>query len=199
MDATERAALEAAIRARFDAGDLDGALTTAIQGYGREIYGFLIGLAGGPDRADDVFGVTCERLWRGLGKFRWESSFRVWAYTVARHEFLRAIAQRGSRERKQVALSEVPSIAQAIERVRTETPVHQQTAAREMLARVRAELSPEDHMLLGLRLDRGLAWNDIAQILGDGNPAHLARDAAALRKRFERLKTKLTSMVRGDG
>ena len=48
-------------------------------------------------------------------------------------------------------------------------------------------LDPEDHMLLGLRIDRALEWNEIASILD--------KDAATLRKRFERLKTRLTAMA----
>ena len=187
MDADERATLEAEIRRRFDAGDLDAAMTAAIGGYGGEIFGFLIGLCADRDRASDVFGATCERLWRGLPGFRWQSSFRVWAYTVARHEFLRA-AERGNRARKEVPLSDAPALADAVQRVRTTTPAYQRTDVKDSLARVRAELAPEDHMLLGLRLDRQLAWNEIAEILG-GNPP-------ALRKRYERLKERLRALVR---
>jgi RNA polymerase sigma-70 factor (ECF subfamily) len=199
MDADTRAALEADLRKRFDAGDLDGAMTAAVTGYGGELYGFLVGLTRDGDRASDVFAATCERLWRALPAFRWESSFRVWAYTVARNEFLRAARAGGARDKRQVALSEVASVQAAIDRVRTETPVYQQTAVKDELARVREQLDPEDHMLLGLRLDRKLPWNDVARILGDGDPAHLARDAAALRKRFERLKERLRELVRAAG
>ena len=179
--------LEARIRARFDGGDLDGAMTAAVEGYGDEIYGFLVGLAGEHDRAGDVFGATCERAWRALPRFRWESSMRVWLYTIARNEFLRA----ATRGKKQVPLSQVPSIAAAVARVRSSTPPHQRTEVKAQLARVRAELDPDDHMLLGLRLDREMAWNDIAAVLG-GN-------AAALRKRFERLKEKLRALVKEGG
>ena len=59
------------------------------------------------------------------------------------------------------------------------------------IARIREQLSPEDHMLLGLRLDRQLAWSEIAQVLG--------YDAATLRKRFERLKVKLRALLQDEG
>jgi RNA polymerase sigma-70 factor (ECF subfamily) len=176
--------LEAKIRARFDAGDLDGAMTAAVEGFGDEVFGFLIGLTGDHDRAGDVFSATCERAWRALPRFRWESSIRVWLYTIARNEFLRA----ATRGKKHVPLSAAPSVTAAVAKVRSATPAHQKTEVKAQLARVRAELDPDDHMLLGLRLDREMAWNDIAAVLG-GN-------AAALRKRYERLKDKLRALVK---
>jgi RNA polymerase sigma-70 factor (ECF subfamily) len=189
VNADERAVLEARIKELHQGGDLDGAITAAIGGYGGELFGFLVGLAGDSDRAGDVFGAACERIWKGLPKFRWESSFRVWAYSIARNEFLRAARTGGARERRQVPLSNVASVAAAIDRVRTETPAYQRTSVKDTFAKVRAELSPDDHMLLGLRLDRKMAWNDISEVLGV--------EAATLRKRFERLKDKLQTLVRG--
>ena len=50
-------------------------------------------------------------------------------------------------------------------------------------------------MLLGLRLDRQMAWTEIARILGSEEDS-LAREAAALRKRFERLKIRLRELLR---
>jgi RNA polymerase sigma-70 factor (ECF subfamily) len=196
VDAEERAALEAEIRGRFDAGDLDAAMTAAVAGYGNEIFGFLVGLVADTDRASDIFGATCERLWKGLAKFRWQSSFRVWAYTIARNEFMRAGRRHGAHAKRAVPLSNVPSVRLAIDRVRSATPVFQRTEVHEALARVRETLEPEDHMLLGLRLDRRMSWNEIAEVLGDGDPAHRTRDAAMLRKRFERLKERLSALVR---
>jgi len=180
MDDVAREALEAAVRRQHAAGELDLAMRAAIAGYGPELYGFLVGLAGEPVFADDVFGATCERLWKGFAAFRWEASFRVWAYTVARNEFLRA---RSSPVRREIPVSEIPSLLDVIDQARTATPVFQQTPVRDRFAALRETLSPDDHMLLGLRLDRRLAWNEIATVLDE--------PAATLRKRFERLKDKL--------
>jgi len=91
---------EATLRRRFEAGDLDGTLSFAIETYGAELYGFVAGLARNTGIADDVFGAMCERMWKGLPKFRWESSLRVWAYQIARNEFLRSTRRtnRGKRD-----------------------------------------------------------------------------------------------------
>lgn len=190
---------EAALRQQWDAGAYEDVMTAALDGYGAELFGFLVGLTGDHDRAGDVFGAVCERAWKGLPRLRWESSLRVWLYAIARNEFLRA----ASRTRRDVPLSRVPSVEVAVVRARTATSPHLRTEVKAGFAKLRAALAPDDHMLLGLRLDRGLAWNDIARVLGDGDPAHLARDAAALRKRYERLKARLrelaSSLVTDDG
>ncbi len=183
--------MEVEIRRRFDADDLDGAMRLAIETYGNELYGFLVGLARNRTHAEDVFGATCEAMWKSLPKFRWESSLRVWAYTIARNEFFR----QSTAAKREVLIERVPTLKEAIARVRTTTPMHQRSEVHEQFAKLREELEPEDHMLLGLRLDRKLAWSEIARVLGDGDPGSINRDAATLRKRFERLKERLRERV----
>ena len=195
VDSEARRALEVELKRRADAGDLAGVMTAAIHGYGPELYSFLAALARDPDHASDVFGATCERLWRHLPAFRWESSFRVWAYTVARNEFLRATRE-VARARRQVPVSEIQSIQQAVEHVRSVTAAHLRSEVKDAFARIREGLDPDDHMLLGLRVDRKMAWNDIARVLG-ASDAEVTREAAALRKRYERLKKRLRELARG--
>jgi RNA polymerase sigma-70 factor (ECF subfamily) len=191
--AEERRALEEELRGLAASGDHAATMTAAIQGYGAELYSFLAALARDHDLASDVFGAVCERLWKALPRFRWESSFRVWAYTIARNEFLRS-TRTTSRERRQVPISQIQSIQAAVDHVRTVTAAHLRTEVKDAYARLRAELDPDDHMLLGLRVDRKMAWGDIARVLGSEGDA-VERDAAALRKRFERLKKKLRELA----
>lgn len=189
-----REELEAELKRCFDAKDFNGTIATAIAGYGDELFGFLNGLSHNASHADDVFGAMCERMWKGLPKFRWDSTFRVWAYAIARNEFLRS-TRATARAKREVPISKVRSIQQAIDRVRTTTPVHQRTEIKDRFAKVREKLRPEDHMLLGLRLDRQMAWNEIAKILGAEDEAAIRRDASALRKRYERLKIRLRELI----
>jgi len=187
---TDAEPVEAAIRARFDAGDLDGTIAKALEAYADELYGFLIGLARERTQAEDAFSAACERIWRGLPKFRWDSTFRVWAYRIARNEFLRTTRE-VTRARKHTPISEIASVRAAIERTHSTTPIHERTEVKDRFAKLRAELDPEDHMLLGLRIDRKLPWTDIAKILANTEDEPNAREVAALRKRYERLKTRL--------
>src|SRR5690349_1891713 len=83
--AAERDALEAQIRAFCEAGNKKKAATLLLEGYGREILGFLISRLRDRDAASEVFSMFTEDLWCGLDGFRWSCSARVWAYTLARH------------------------------------------------------------------------------------------------------------------
>jgi len=194
MSQAEPDPLEAAVRARFDAGDLDGTIATALAGYGDELFGFLIGLARDRTQAEDAFGAACERIWRGLPKFRWDSTFRVWAFRIARNEFLRTTRE-VARARRAVPISQIASVQQAVDRVRSTTPVHHRTEVKDRFAELRAALDPEDHMLLGLRIDRKMAWIDIAKVLANTEDEPTTREVAALRKRFERLKVRLRELA----
>ena len=72
-------------------------------------------------------------------------------------------------------------------RERVERPQEYYDEIKERFAKVRETLTPDDHMLLGLRLDRRLSWNDIAQVM-EASPA-------ALRKRYQRLKERLEELA----
>jgi RNA polymerase sigma-70 factor (ECF subfamily) len=67
---------------------------------------------------------------------------------------------------------------------------------RDRLRRLRDRLDPEDRTLLVLRIDKEMSWDDIAAVLsGEGAPV----TSVAVRKRFERLKSRLARMARDEG
>jgi RNA polymerase sigma-70 factor, ECF subfamily len=189
MDRDARATLEADIRQLADEGDTNGAMTIALRGYGPELLGFLTGLARDRDEADELFGALCEKLWRALANFRWDSTFRVWAYASARNEFLNA--RRFAHNKQKVPLDSRPEVEALVQQVRSTTPPYQRTDVKDAFAELRATLDPDDQMLLGLRVDRDLAWPEVASILG--------AEAPALRKRYERLTKRLREMARERG
>jgi RNA polymerase sigma-70 factor, ECF subfamily len=200
MDAAERERVERELRAAFDGGDMAAAATIAIKRYGPEIFGFLVGMAGDEDTAAEVFSRFCVELWRDLPKFRWECSLRTWAYMVARHRLYRHAAERG-RRRRDVSPDEVPEIQRLADEVRSSTAQHLRTAVKDAFTALRAQLEPDDQMLLVLRVDKDLEWLEVARVLGgaDRDDAALSRDAAALRKRFERIKVRLRTLAREAG
>jgi RNA polymerase sigma-70 factor, ECF subfamily len=185
--------VELAIAERLDRGDAQGAITAALDGYGPELYGYLRAVLHDEALAEDVFAEVCERVWRGLPGFRRECSFRTWAYQVARNEAVRAAADPFARRGRRLATTEASALAAA---VASRTPLHERTAAKDGLARLRARLTPDEQTLLILRVDRGLAWTEVAHVLAeDGSPVA----AAALRKRFERLIERLRVMAAEEG
>ncbi len=190
----ERAApssIDDELRALAAAGELGEVARLAISRYGAELLRYLAAVTRDDGEAAEVFAQTCEDLWRGLPGFRWRASLRTWLYTLARHAWRRRGRDRFRRGGERVALSEQPELAAA---VRTQTAEWQRSEVRDRFAALRAQLTEEDRELLALRVDRGLAWREIAQVLEDtDDSAQLARRSAALRKRFERIKDLIRS------
>jgi RNA polymerase sigma-70 factor, ECF subfamily len=193
-DPDDRAAAEAAIRALAVAGDHAAAATSALRLYGAELLGFLRSLAGNDDLAAEAYAELAEDLWRGLPRFRWDASLRSWLYTLARNALGQLRRDPRRRIDRNLPLSGAPDL---IELVRTATLEIQRTAVKDEFRVLREQLDPEDHELLLLRLDRELAWKDIARIMGGGDDVD-AR-AAALRKRFERAKERLRKLALEHG
>jgi RNA polymerase sigma-70 factor (ECF subfamily) len=200
----EHEELEKDIRRRAEARDFAGATTAALEGYGPEIMGLLHAMHPREEAAADVFSVFAESVWRGLPGFKWESSFRTWAYTIARRSSLHYRRDEGRRGRKQVPLEELSAISAVVMRVRTGTLSYLRTERQSRLAEIRAALPPDDQALLILRVDRELAWNDLARVMHEGEAAPLSgerlkRESARLRKRFQAIKEKLLEIGRREG
>jgi RNA polymerase sigma-70 factor, ECF subfamily len=182
--------LEAAIRERFDAGDLRAAATLAIEGYGGEVCGYLAAVLRDEEQARDVYADTTVELWRDLPRFRWEASLRTWLYTLARHRLAAYLSRSQRGRRGRVALSDAPEIAALQAVARTTTAPWRRSDVKDMVSRLRESLSVDDQTLLILRVDRNMSWRKIAQIFGGAQEA-------ALRKRFERIKDRLRTMAQG--
>ena len=184
---TDPAPGEEALRAAFDAGDARGAMDRAVRLYGPELLGFMTSLLRSEDWARDVFATLLEDLWKGFERFEWRSSFRTWAYRAARNAVIRA----RTRDRRPLRLDTEDMAALQAPDASTTLP-HLRTENKEWLARLRESLDPDDQALLTLRLDRGMAWSDVALVLlGDEAEADPARASATVRKRFDRLKRRL--------
>lgn len=204
MNPAQRQELELDLRRRCDARDFDGAVTAALRGYGREILEFLIAFHRSEADASEAFSLFTEAIWSGIERFAWTSSFRTWAYTIARYtsygyrrEAHRRVARVGA------ALPEGSAVSALAQQVRTETLSYLRTRRRTRLIELRDTLPPEDRALLMLRVDRELAWNDLARILHEGeaelDDEALKREAARLRKRFQLVKEKIYEMARSEG
>jgi RNA polymerase sigma-70 factor (ECF subfamily) len=167
MDPRTRAQFEARIKQHCEADELDDAATVAIKAYGPEILGYLVSVARSEADAADVFSTFTEDLWKGLGKFRWEASFRTWAYTIARNAFRRLGRDQHRKPGRQVPLSQSPEILDAAEKVRTETLKYLRTEVKDGVARLRERLDPDDQTLFILRINRRMPWKDIAQVMLD--------------------------------
>ncbi|HTJ47633.1 MAG TPA: sigma-70 family RNA polymerase sigma factor [Kofleriaceae bacterium] len=194
---------ERPIRQAHLAGQLARAATLVVEMYGDEIHRFLSSLLPEAAAADDAFSRWCESLWIGLPGFRWESTARVWAYALARHAWTRALRERRRDRVAGIPLSEVESLVAAADAVRARTESFLKTDAKDALAAARDDLSDDDRQLLMLRVTRKMSWLEIAHVLcepGDElSELRRKRRAAALRKRYERLKGRLRERIEGNG
>lgn len=185
------------------AGDVDGAATRIVRTYGPEVHGFLRAALSSDADADEVFAETCERMWRGLPGFRWQCSVRTWVYVLARNESSRYL--RGAR-RRQARRATTSRLDEAVAVVRTETRSALRSNKLDRLRALRDELPLEDRMLLILRVDRELAWEDIARTLLENDREQetlsetvLRRESARLRKRFQLIRQRLAKRARAEG
>jgi RNA polymerase sigma-70 factor (ECF subfamily) len=204
-----RPEIEQEVRRCIEAGDGDGATSAALRGYGPEVLEFLAALHRNESDANEVFALFAEGVWRGLGRFAWESSLRTWLYAVARRSSLRYRRDGRRRASREAPLPEGSNASILVAKLRSRTGSLFATERRTRIAALRDALPIADQTLLMLRVDRQLAWNDLAQILhddesveGDGTPLDaeaLKREAARLRKRFQLVKDKLHELARAQG
>jgi RNA polymerase sigma-70 factor, ECF subfamily len=205
MDDTDRRELERRIQDLHDQRELDRAAEVAMRGYGGEIWHFLVALhRRDEEAAQETFSMFAEGLWRSLPGFRWHCSFRTWAYAIARKSSLRQRRDARRRAARNRMLPEGSSLSLLVGQIPRDCSGTTQVERRTKLMELREALPEEDQALLMLRVDRQLAWNDLAHVLGDDSSSplageDLAREAARLRKRFQSVRKKLREAAEREG
>ncbi|HET6338408.1 MAG TPA: sigma-70 family RNA polymerase sigma factor [Polyangiales bacterium] len=193
---------EQQIRAEFMAGRLEAAASATLEMYGSEILSFLASRLRARSDAHEVFSMFAEDLWLGLPKFSWRCSMRTWSYTLARNAASRYASAPQQRLARNLTLSCPDALSAMIERARSSTQAYQRTEVKDRFRTLREQLDPEDQTLLVLRVDRGMAWRDLAiTMLGDADvdDAAIERESARLRKTFERVKAELKRIAEREG
>lgn len=187
-----RSSVENAIHQHAEVEQFEKAATAAIEHYGPELLGYLHAMAPSPTEADELFSELCEKIWKSLPGFRWASSFRTWSYTIARNLIRDRHRARRGPEGRVVGLGDASEVSRLAQQVKSTTAVYLKTESKTKLQQIRDAMDPDDRTLLILRVDRKLAWRDIAVIMAEGDEeTDVTKLTARLRKRFERLKEKL--------
>jgi RNA polymerase sigma-70 factor (ECF subfamily) len=199
-----RAAIEVRVVAALDDGDHEGAVTLVVREYGPEVLRFIMALHRDQHDAGEVFSMFAEALWSSLPRFERRSSVRTFAYAIARRSSLRYRRDRKRRDARHLPLPDDSALSILQRRVRTETLSWMRTERRSRLKALRDALPPEDQVLLMLRVDRQLSWEDLARVIREGEEEPLSddllkRECARLRKRFQLLKDRLREKARRQG
>jgi RNA polymerase sigma-70 factor, ECF subfamily len=172
--------------------DLDAAATAVIRSLGPQVLRYLRSLLRDEDAAAEAFSQWAENVWRGLSAFRSEGTVRGWCFRLAFNVALNLQNEAWRRRGERLASSAASQLAEDV-RTKTAVRVERQRQALDVL---RESLTVEERSLLTLRIDQELPWAEIAQALAaEGQRA----DAAALQKRFERLKERLARMAKEQG
>jgi len=192
---------ECAIREAFDAGRLEHATTATLEAYGAEILRFLWSRLRRHNDAQEAFSIFAEDLWSSLPQFAWRCSMRTWSYTLARNAAARYAAAQHRHVLQHARLRRSDLIPHFTASTLS-SALDPSTRISDRFARLREQLDSEDQLLLVLRVDRGMSWRDLA-IAMKSNPRAdhqtLEREAARLRKSFERIKTQLKHLGEVDG
>ena len=183
---------EEKVRALLSSGDLKGAATEAIRGFGPQVLQYLRAVLRDESEAREAFSQWAENLWKGLRSFRGESSFKTWSLRLACNAALNLRDEAWRKRGRRLATGEASALAEDL-RTRSVLKVERQ---RQALEKLRQSLTTEEQSLLVLRIDQGLPWNEIAEVLVlEGKPV----DPGTLMKRFERLKDRLARLAREQG
>jgi RNA polymerase sigma-70 factor, ECF subfamily len=185
---------DAELHVLIAAGEVDRATDLVIRTYGPELLAWLSSIFPSEADAYDAFSRMSEELWRSLSRFDGRCSLRTWCYMLARHAAFHVRAR--PRNHRETLRSHITSALGAVTHV-WNTARGAEQRAHNVYAEIRGELDDDDRTLLVLRVDRDLAWRDIAIVLlGEAAGAdELTRKAAALRKQFERVKERLRELA----
>lgn len=188
------------MRASWQAGAFDRATTQALEGYGAEVFGYLVAVAGDHGLAGDAFSLLSERLWKTLPGFEWRCTLRGWIYLLARNAL--TDLRRGPAGKPHVPLSQASAVGRLAVAIRSRTETHLRSEVKSALQLLRESLPKDDQTLLILRLDRDMAWEEIAHVFAgeDGlAEADVARESARLRKRYQLVKQRFAALARERG
>ena len=200
MDVEARPLLEHNIRQKLDEGDLKEAIRLVVEGYGPEIFGYLVRTMSNDDDASEVFSQFCEAVCRGLGSFQGRSSCRTWVYCVATRARARLFKDPYRRRTRRLETDEISKLAQD---VRSRTLTYLRGEVKDRFAKLREQLDAEERTLLMLRVDQQMSWPQIAEVLCESDESLLevevASRAAKWRQRFKRLKDKIHKLAAQEG
>jgi RNA polymerase sigma-70 factor (ECF subfamily) len=130
------------------------------------VYRLALSIVGDTDVAQDVAQDAFVKALRGLAGFRGDATFRSWLLTIATNE-ARAMLRRKGR-RRESALEDVPAIS-AGDRSPEEEAIEGDDSAR--ARRMLARLPEKQRLAVSLRVDEGLSFREIGEIIGSSEGA----------------------------
>lgn len=159
----QRVDAEQALVAAAQAGDSD-AVTALVHRYQTRIYNFALAMTGNAADAEDLTQETFIRAFRGLRRFRGDSSFRNWLYRIAANA---AHTLRGTRLRQAAVWEARVESDEVAERhlAGGGESVERQAIRRQAIDRALAALPVELRTAVVLHDVEGLEYHEIAEAM----------------------------------
>ncbi|NJD17818.1 MAG: sigma-70 family RNA polymerase sigma factor [Gemmatimonadetes bacterium] len=139
----------------------EAALSALVKRHTDAVYRVALAIAGDPDLAQDVSQEAFVKAFRGLGGFRGDASFRTWLLTIAANAARGALRRQG--RRREMDLESAPPMASEARGPDQDAELSAEAArAREALLR----LPEKQRLSIQLRVDEGLSFREIAEVIG---------------------------------
>ena len=147
---------DALLAQRAAQGDLD-AFDVLVRRYQLPIYRVCLNILGDTHAAQDAAQDTFFTAWRAIGRYRGDAKLSTWLYRIATNRCLKELKRR---ERPTDPLPDLPSTAGTPEE-------HYEAVAHVAdVAGALARLPADQRVAMLLRDVEGLAYGDIAEVLG---------------------------------
>ncbi len=174
-------------------GDLRGGVGRVMEELGPTVHGLLCTIfRRDPAAAEEAFSRFAENLWRSAATYRGEGPLKAWVYAIARNAALSIQRDGWRRFGERLRTEECERLAEAA-RTRSALRLERRSSALDAL---RDTLELDEQLLLTLRLDEALPWDQVALVMS--SPTRPV-EPAALRKRFERIKVRLAGEAHRRG
>ena len=164
-DESGEAISDAELVRRGREGD-EAALGMLVDRHQAAAFRVALSLVGDGDLAQDVVQDAFLKAFRGLGGFRGDAAFRTWLLTITANAARGALRRHG--RRREASLDAVAPVAA------DEVSPEERTAVREEAGRARAmleQLPEKQRMAVQLRVDEGLSFREIGEIIGSSEGA----------------------------
>jgi RNA polymerase sigma-70 factor (ECF subfamily) len=155
--------LDAELVDRGRSGD-EAALSELVNRHHAAAYRVAVSLVRDDDEAQDVVQDAFLKAFRALDRFRGDASFRTWLLTITANEARGALRKSG--RRRETALEDAPPVPSDWPDP-AESAVLSQESAREMLD----QLPEKQRLSVSLRIDEGLSFKEIGEIIGSSEGA----------------------------
>jgi RNA polymerase sigma-70 factor (ECF subfamily) len=173
--------------ARAAGGDR-AAFKAVYQRYSEQIFNLIYYWLGDQLAAEDVLQIVFMKVYRGLGSFRFESSFSTWIYRIALNECQNQSRRAGARY---VPFDAILGSGEEFDQGPLPDHQHAIKERQEILSQALMELPPKFRAVVVLKYQEGLSYAEIAAIMqcSTGTVAsRLSRALAQLEKQLRPLR-----------